>query len=89
MATGKSKGGGKVELLCDDCGVEIFVDTNMVMIKDDLWLKVNDGKMEGALCDKCIEKKLGRPIEVSDFKPSDGIYGTAPCNIMWLEENRR
>lgn len=83
--TGKPKGHGKYELLCDCCGVEIFVDTNMVMLNDSLWLEVNNGQMEGALCDKCIELKLSRPINRKDFKESNNVIGTPLCNLLWLK----
>jgi hypothetical protein len=84
MSTGKSKGHGKYELLCDGCGVEIFVDINMVMLHDKLWLKIN-GQGEGDLCDKCIEKKLGRDITAEDFMRADNAYGTPLCNLLWLQ----
>lgn len=90
MAKGKPKGDGHVELLCDDCGVEIFVDDNMVMLNDELWYKINGNKFEGALCDECIEKKLKRPITSEDFKISHtSPYGTPLCNILWFESKRK
>jgi len=66
----------KQSLYCKNCQIEIFVDENMVMIKDKLWLSI--AKKEEALCDNCIEKAIGRPIVESDFK-SPGI----PCNELW------
>ena len=68
----------KIPLICKDCNIEIFVDKNMVMIKDDLWLSISKNPKD-ALCDKCMELKLGRKITEQDFK-SPGI----PCNEFWL-----
>jgi len=80
-------------LLCDDCNVEIFVDDNMVMLNDKLWKEVSD-KHEDSYCDCCIEKRMGRKIEVEDFKwSSAGIFsafkGIIPCNAAWLWEKHR
>lgn len=79
-----------IPLLCKDCTTEIFVDRNMVMIKDDLWKKIAD-KHEDAYCDCCIEKRLGRKIAEEDFEPVTHDYfgfGIIPCNAWWLEEQK-
>lgn len=72
--------------MCKDCPTEIFVNVNMVMIKDELWEKISD-KKEDALCDCCMEKRLGRKITPDDFKASS-LAGSRldmiPCNAMWL-----
>ena len=78
----------RLALLCDDCGTEIFVNVNMVMIKDKLWNKIVDESAVESYCDCCIEKRLGRPIEVDDFKGSK-TRNIVPCNGMWLWKNRR
>ncbi len=77
----------KNRLYCDDCRVEIFVDLNMVMLRDELWEKVSGGKVKDAYCDRCIETRLGRPIVEADLRPSD-LPGVThiPCNAMWLME---
>lgn len=85
---GRPKGDGNVELLCDKCGTEIFADVNMVMLHDETWLAVNGGEMDGELCDKCIEEKLGRPIVPDDFKHADNRSGTPLCNLLWQEFRR-
>ena len=76
-------------LLCKDCSTEIFVDVNMVMIKDELWNKIAD-KKEDALCDCCMEKRLGRDIKLEDFKKSSFgfVLSMIPCNALWLEEQK-
>ena len=85
MATKKLK--DRLALLCDDCGVEIFADENMVMLKDELWAEISD-KHEDSYCDCCIEKRMGRQIEIEDFKPISGMdmtgTGLIPCNAFWL-----
>lgn len=78
-------------LICKDCSIEIFVDVNMIMIKDKLWKKICD-KHEDAYCDYCIEKRLGRKIVVNDFKISS-LAGSSlymiPCNAMWLDHKEK
>lgn len=60
------------KMLCMDCGIEIFGDVNMVMIKDSLWGSIAPNHSD-TFCDKCIEKKLGRQItpEASDCLPKN------------------
>lgn len=72
-------------LMCKDCPAEIFVDVNMVMIKDSLWAKICD-KKEDAYCDRCMEKRLGRKIIIADFKNSTMGMDIIPCNGFWLME---
>jgi hypothetical protein len=55
----------------------------MVMIKDELWKKIAD-KKEDALCDCCMEKRLGRKMTKDDFKASSDGMPMIPCNAMWL-----
>lgn len=81
----------RLALLCDDCEVEIFADTNMVMLKDDLWKEVSD-KHEDSYCDCCIEKRLDRKIEFEDLKPNSGMdmtgLGMILCNAFWARDSR-
>jgi hypothetical protein len=70
-------------LMCKDCPTEIFVDVNMVMVKDELWMKICDNK-EDALCDCCMEKRLKRKITQEDFKTSTCGFDMIPCNSAWL-----
>lgn len=74
----------KRKLLCEQCDVEIFVDTNMVMLKEHIWENITENKKE-VYCDHCIESKLGRPIEISDLKES--VHSDMiPCNVSWMKE---
>lgn len=68
-------------LICDDCGIEIFWNFNMVMLHDDLWREISDDIFD-SYCDCCIEKRLGRPISPKDFRT---VNGQALCNITWWE----
>ena len=76
-------------LICKDCRIEIFADINMVMIKDYLWENICDST-EDALCDNCMEKRLGWKITHKDFKPSnDPKEKMIKCNRWWLENKKR
>ncbi len=79
----------KQKLLCKDCRTEIFGDENMVILKDELWQSICDHHSD-ALCDKCMEKRIGRNIKPDDFKPSV-IYGQKMimCNQYWLENKKK
>ena len=81
---------GYTPLICNDCTTEIFVDVNMVMLRNDLWTEISD-KHEDSYCDCCIEKRLGRSIEQSDFKIPEGwapVPGWVLCNFMWVKEQQ-
>lgn len=80
----------RTALLCDDCEVEIFTNVNMLMVHDELWKKIislppKKITFDDALCDCCMEKRLGRPITRSDWRVTYGAF--APCNI-WSEQYR-
>ena len=74
----------KKSLYCQKCKVEIFVNFNMVMIKDKLWFKYF--KQSDVFCDSCIEEKIGRKITNDDLKLcEDG--SEIPANMFWKEEH--
>ncbi len=74
--------------ICKDCGTEVFADVNMVMIQDKLWKSICDHTLD-RICDKCMEKRLGRPITESDFKaPNFGDQKIIPCNQFWLDNKK-
>ena len=75
-------------LICKDCNIEIFVDINMVMLNDKLWEKICD-HTEDAICDTCMEKRLGREITKIDFKDSTAGLDMIPCNAWWLMEQMK
>lgn len=74
--------------VCKDCKVNIYFNSNMVMLNDDLWKKVCD-RMSDLICDECIEKRMGRKISWNDFKkPSVEGMKIIPCNRVWLKNRR-
>ncbi len=77
----------KIPLYCKDCRVEIFVDLNMVMLKNALWVSVCDDYKD-AYCDHCIENRLGRVISENDFK-LDEKNETPLCNLAWKWRKER
>lgn len=82
----------KTKRICKDCGIEIFVDINMVIIKDSLWKNICD-KHDDDICDICMEKRMGRSITQRDFKESsDKGDKMILCNQWWLwhkEKNKK
>lgn len=71
---------------CKDCNVEFSAfKGKMVMLKDELWLSICDD-VEDVLCNDCIEKRLGRKINIDDLKLS---YGDTyiPCNLIFMLYN--
>lgn len=83
----KKRKGGYVALICDDCREEIFVDINMLMLKNELWesiikLAPKKLKVEDALCVDCMESRLKRPLTRKDWE------GMPPCNLL-TEEHRK
>lgn len=71
--------------ICKDCDVEIFANVNMVIVKDDIWKSICD-EDEDNICDKCMEKRLGRTITEKDFEaPYDKSMIIIPCNYAWLQ----
>ena len=64
---------------CQECKTDIWSDINMVMLKEELWLSIADKK--DVLCDKCIEKRLGRKLNKKDLMP--GVM----CNEWYMQEH--
>ena len=61
---------------CKDCGCRVGISFRMrpiginvmYMLKDALWLKVNDGERRGHLCLVCAQVRLGRKFIPADFR---------------------
>jgi hypothetical protein len=64
---------------CQECKKDIWVDDNMAMLKEELWLSI--ANKEDVLCDSCIEKRLGRKLKKEDLKPD------VLCNIWYMQEH--
>lgn len=54
---------------CLDCQVDTGKIGEHYMLKDDIWKLVNNSK-SGMLCIGCLEKRLGRKLNHSDFNDS-------------------
>ena len=78
----------KLNHVCKDCNYPLRYG-NMVMVNDDLWDNICDSK-EDIICDKCIEKRLNRTIQIKDLKPhKTNELNMIPCNLYWLEYNNK
>ena len=74
---------------CKDCGGSVNPFESMVMLKDKLWTEICD-EFEDIICDKCIEKRMGREIQIEDFKPHKwNEFELIPCNAFWLEHKEK
>lgn len=59
---------------CLDCNVNTSEIGEYYMVKDELWYSVvQDGN--GMLCFSCLERRIGRPLVITDFTG-------APINFM-------
>ena len=71
---------------CKQCGVLVHSFNNqMVMLKDEIWLHVNNHLYSGVLCISCIEERLGRVIRSSDLKKGDD-GSLIPVNIDFARQ---
>jgi hypothetical protein len=52
---------------CMDCDVDTYVNEQFYMLKDRLWRRINPS-IDGMLCLRCAETRLGRPLHRGDFK---------------------
>ncbi len=54
---------------CLDCGLDTFALGEYYMVEDDVWLASGLGREEGAglLCIGCLEWRLRRRLDWSDF----------------------
>ena len=66
------------ELPCMDCGKEVEYNH---MLKDKIWLEANP-KDKGLLCVSCIQKRLGRLLEQSDFYWPDSFMKLQQKGIL-------
>ena len=51
---------------CVDCDVDTYVNEHFYMLQDELWARIAPD-VDGMLCLDCAEKRLGRPLNSSDF----------------------
>lgn len=58
-----------VEFDCEDCGINtsaLGID-EYYMVHDEVWAQTGLGGDDGMLCLVCIEARIGRNLEASDF----------------------
>lgn len=65
---------------CEHCGTVIHRFKRMVMLHDELWQKVSQFRIN-ILCDRCIEKILGRKLTINDLKPD------IPINMWYIQDH--
>ena len=69
-----------IPFICIDC----YEDTSPLgldqyyMVNDEVWNQSGIGKEDGMLCLACLEARIGRNLEASDFT-------NIPMNKEWLE----
>jgi len=59
----------RAKFICLDCGVDTGRIGEFYMLHDDVWLSVVPDSL-GMLCVGCIESRLGRQLQSSDFNNS-------------------
>ena len=55
--------------ICVDCGINTHEINEYYMVYDEVWLSVVDRKHSGMLCISCLESRLGRKLNKTDFPP--------------------
>lgn len=61
--------------LCLDCGVDLQPDAldeeQVFMVRNDVW--ADAGLRLGCICVACLERRLGRPLNVNDLGDHPGV----------------
>ena len=61
----------KLKAVCLDCGIDTLQINEFYMVRSDIWHKAvpdEDYKMTKYLCIECLEKRLQRKLQASDFQ---------------------
>lgn len=53
--------------ICDDCGKNLARAGEYYMVKDSVWEEAGMENGSGDLCISCLEDRLGRELDKSDF----------------------
>ena len=72
------------KIICDSCRQEI---DGTLTILDDLWLKINKGKMNGILCTHCMEERYGGKFKYQDLRKDSRSGGIIPGNLWYCRRN--
>lgn len=71
---------------CQQCFDSRDTDGVVVVIPNSLWLSI--AKMEEVICHHCIEERIGRPLEETDFPDMlTPVYATQLINVRTIPVN--
>jgi hypothetical protein len=75
------------EFLCVDCGYDTWVN-EYYMVKESVWRASGMKPRNGMLCIGCLETRLSRPLNATDFSaaPINFIF---PCSERLVEAKAR
>jgi coenzyme F420-reducing hydrogenase beta subunit len=75
--------------LCADCGVCTYCAGEYYMVRDELWRKYGAG--DGMLCVGCLERRVGRRLEGTDFNflPLDENHEFCSRRLLRRLQSRR
>ena len=69
--------------MCMDCGVDTGRIGEHYMLNDNVWNQIHSSN-QGMLCIGCVEKRLGRKLNRSDFNNSHVNSTRFPTKAMSL-----
>lgn len=74
---------GNGNFLCLDCGVDTNKIDEYYMVKGHVWTQAMGDKPDGMLCIGCLEKRIGRRLQLQDFTEHMNQHGP------WAGADRR
>ena len=82
-----------MKIICDKCGKRLPKDPEckydvplMLVVKDEVWKQINEGKLRGFICPDCMIKIWGRKFtkeELHVFRNGELV----PGNLWYLRRN--
>lgn len=73
-----------IDFLCLDCGVDTSEIDEYYMVHDHVWAAANPDR-RGMLCISCLEKRLSRTLDASDFTDFPVNRGLFPRSPLLLD----
>lgn len=73
-----------ISFLCLDCGVDTGEIDEYYMVHDHVWVAANPGR-RGMLCISCLEGRLSRTLDASDFADYPINRGLFPRSPLLLD----
>jgi hypothetical protein len=55
-------------IYCLDCGRNVTASGQRCSLKDEVWARTGLGPWDGVLCLECIEARIGRDLDLADFR---------------------